>query len=189
MIKLRVKRKAMEYPVWESAICFNDYRDGRLDWVDFYRESIGLEDDEEVDMRDVYDWAVRKNDEELEDLKLELNIDVGNRIIAFTETNVWDGRYWAMNTVGTNVSDIFKADKYNARWYSDGDDIRSIHCHHVDGADYILYRILKDETLYSELYKWYSKAHDSVWSLGEVEEIVRAYTNSLVPYVSKAFIW
>lgn len=176
----------MEHIIWESDIHF-DNPTIRDDWTYGYKEMIGR-DDEEIDINDVYDWAVETNNDYLKDEMYNLDIELRERVIAFAELNLWYGKHWGMRTVGTNVHDILKGGAPIAKWYSDGDNIRSVQEHH-DGTNYILYRVLKDDDIYSMLFKEYSKAQDSGASQAEIDKIISDYTYSLAPYVHKVYGW
>lgn len=169
----RKNGKIVLYPVnkqkrviWSN----NDYDE----WAEAMADEIT---DEEI-TPEYYDYC-REND--LDDERANLNVEVDGYIVAFANLGLWNGRVNGSKIVGTNVREILSTSDDYATWYCDPYNVKCDTIHH-DGRNYILYRVAETK----------EKAELLVNSIaygGMSEENFRRATKSLRPYVAEVYGW
>lgn len=84
------------------------------------------------------------NDLYLDDERTNLDIDLGEPIVAVVDLGRWDGRYNAYKIIKSgNIKDCLTADEDYVEWYVDSfGNFRCDAVHH-DGVNHYLYRVLK----------------------------------------------
>lgn len=142
-------------------------------------------EDDDYETADWFDFAHRTLEEYFEDEHANLNIDVGNTIIAIADLGLWYGRRCGYKEIKSgNISDcLYSECEYN-EWWCDAHDLRGKMSHH-DGTNYILYRRRKDGITDYQwdnfLYKLYTGTANN--------EHISKYTTSLLPYIAEVYGW
>jgi len=121
----------------------------------------------------------REND--LDDERVNLNVEVDGYIVAFASLGLWDGRKQGAKLIGTNVKDILYTNDDYATWFCDPHNVKAETIHH-DGRNYILYRVADSKEKAERLVNKIAYGDMS-------EEQFRRATSSLRPYVAKVYGW
>lgn len=156
----------MRRVIWSN----NDYDE----WAEAMADEIT---DEEITPEYYYDC--RNND--LDDERANLNIEVDGYIVAFARLGLWNGTKNGAKLVGTNVSQILSTKDDYATWYCDVHNVKCDTIHH-DGRNYILYRVADSKEKAERLV-------NKIAYGGMSEEQFRRATSSLRPYVAKVYGW
>ena len=134
-------------------------------------------DEKTISPEEYHYW---RNDE-LDDERINLNVEVNGYIVAYANLGLWDGIKIGAKLIGTNVSQILQTNNEYATWFCDPYNVKAETTHH-DGKNYILYRVAetkeKAELLVNKI----------VYG-GMTEENFRRATKSLKPYVAKVYGW
>lgn len=112
---------------------------------------------------DLYYLMCEENNDALEMERVNLNIDLGHKILAIADLGLWDGRHSAYKEIRGNISACLDSDDDYIEWYVDErGDLCADGSHH-DGNNHYMYRVYKDgvserqiENLKSKIY--YGKA-------------------------------
>lgn len=154
-------------------------------WRDEYvqcRKEEDYENPEDVNDHDVYAFAEESLSYQLDDERMNLNVETEGRILAIANLGLWDGRRQGYKILGNNVSDIFNISETYNEYYSDGYNIKAS-CIHHDGTNLIKYRVIReDRNIDNLLDAIYNGEKISPWKLSY-------YTKSLHPYVAKVYGW
>ena len=157
------------------------------DWRDAYKEYLeenGFDERHDND-DDLYKWMMETNDEYLGDEQMNLDKIVDGRILVIADLGLWDGRKAGYKILGPNISDIFDINPEGfdyAEFYGDGHDIRATE-HHHDGANYYLYRIIREDSDIDILL-------DAIYNGEEItSEQLDEYTKSLYQDVADVYGW
>jgi hypothetical protein len=142
-------------------------------------------DDEEFEMLDKFQFVADMAQENYEAERCNLDIDVGNTIIAIADLGLWDGRRRGYKEIKSgNISAcLYSECEYN-EWWCDAHDLRGKMAHH-DGTNYILYRRRKDGI---SDYQWDNFLYKLYTGTANREHISK-YTTSLLPYVAEVYGW
>ena len=143
---------------------------------DEWCEEMKVEITEEEITPEYYAFCCENN---LDDERMNLDIDVDGYIVAFADLGLWNGRYNGSKLVGDNVKDILSSDCDYCTWYCDEHNVRLDAKHH-DGTNHILYRVAKDKQHARHLM-------DMIIGDRMNEEQFRRATKSLRPYVAKVY--
>ena len=144
------------------------------EWCDAMKEEIT---DEEI-TPEYYSFC-KAND--LDDERMNLNIEVDGYIVAFGNLGRWNGRFNGAKLVGTNVNDILYSDCDYITWYCDLHNVRCDETHH-DGHNTILYRVADTKEQAERLV-------DKIAYGNMTEEGFRKATKSLRKYVADVYGW
>ena len=147
---------------------FDEWHDAMLD--EGYPE-------EEISPEEYCYW---RNDE-LDDERANLNLEVDGYIVAFARLGLWYGKVNGAKLVGTNVSQILSTSDDYATWYCDVHNVKCDTIHH-DGRNHILYRVADTKEKAERLV-------NRIADGGMSEEQFRRATKSLRPYVAKVYGW
>jgi hypothetical protein len=120
-------------------------------------------------------------DNNLDDERANLDVEVDGYIVAFASLGLWNGRVNGAKLVGTNVRDILYSNNDYVTWYCDCHNVRAEMIHH-DGTNYIIYRVAKNKEQAERLV-------DKIAYHGMTEEEFRRATKSLKPYVAEVYGW
>lgn len=112
-----------------------------------------------------------------------LNISLGNNVLALADLGLWNGRKNGYKILPANVNSIFNVSNDSNHYYADGRNIRA-KCSHHDGTNYILFRKLKDGVSVEQIESLLLKNDYSLTS-----QQISKYTESLRPYVAKVYGW
>lgn len=128
------------------------------------------------------------NDEDLQNERVNLDIELPGMILAIADMGLWNGHRSGYKVLGRNVRDILlpMKDIEYYKWYSNGTDIRADMIHH-DGTNRMLYReIIKEKqgeigfsTLLHQIYN--NKPINAL--------LLNKYTRSIAPHVNKVYGW
>ena len=118
---------------------------------------------------------------DLDDERVNLNVEVDGYIVAFASLGLWNGRRNGAKLVGTNVRDILYSNDDYVTWYCDPYNVRAEMIHH-DGTNYILYRVANNKEYAEHLV-------DKIAYGNMSEEEFRKRTKSLRPYVANVYGW
>lgn len=122
--------------IWTNNIDIEDWRDDIKEWYD----------DEELTDDEIYEFASRENDENLECERANLNKELGKTIVMFGTLGLWNGTRTGWKLLkGTNLNDIFSGTCGDyVTWYVEDGDIRCEDIHH-DGTNHYTYRTIKED--------------------------------------------
>ena len=148
----------------------NDYEE----WCDAMKGEIT---DEEI-TPEYYAFCCDNN---LDDERANLDVEVDGYIVAFASLGLWNGRVNGAKLVGDNVKDILHSNNDYVTWYCDCHNVRAEMIHH-DGTNYIIYRVAKNKEQAERLV-------DKIAYHGMTEEEFRRATKSLRPYVAEVYGW
>lgn len=166
--------------IWSNInLDIDDWRDGYKEWLEINNIDDRDPDDEDA----IYEWMCTTNNDYLCDERVNLNRNVGGRILVIADIGRWNGRVSAYKIIESqNVRDILYSDCDYAEWYGDGYNIHCIACHH-DGTNNYLYRIIREDRNIDNLL-------DAIYN---GEEITRSklnyYTKSLYSTVADVYGW
>lgn len=147
---------------------FDEWHDAMLD--EGYPE-------EEISPEEYCYW--RNN--ELDDERANLNVEVDGYIVAFARLGLWYGNVNGAKLVGTNVSQILSTSDDYATWFCDPYNVKCETIHH-DGRNSILYRVADSKEKAERLVNKIANGDMS-------EEQFRRATSSLRPYVAQVYGW
>jgi hypothetical protein len=120
-------------------------------------------------------------DNNLDDERANLNVEVDGYIVAFASLGLWNGRVNGAKLVGDNVKDILHSNDDYVTWYCDPYNVKAEMIHH-DGTNYVIYRVAKNKEQAERLV-------DKIAYHGMTEEEFRRATKSLKPYVAAVYGW
>lgn len=130
----------IDHVIWTSDIDLDDWRDDLKEW---YPEA--TEDE-------LYDLAVRENDDNFEADCANLDVNIGREIICIGDLGLWDGRHHGYREVkGTRLCDCMTGTCGDyVTWYVD--DLGDFCCRdsHHDGTNYYMYRMFKPNVTYCQ---------------------------------------
>ena len=167
----RKNGKIVLYPVnkQKRVIWSNDDYD---EWAEAMADEIT---DEEITPE--YYGFCREND--LDDERANLNVEVDGYIVAFASLGLWNGRRNGAKLVGTNVRDILYSNEDYVTWYCDPYNVKAEMIHH-DGTNYVIYRVANNKEYAEHLV-------DKIAYGNMSEEEFRKRTKSLRPYVANVY--
>jgi len=148
----------------------NDYEE----WCDAMKGEIT---DEEI-TPEYYAFCCDNN---LDDERANLDVEVDGYIVAFASLGLWNGRVNGAKLVGDNVKDILHSNDDYVTWYCDPYNVKAEMIHH-DGTNYVIYRVAKNKEQAERLV-------DKIAYHGMTEEEFRRATKSLRPYVAEVYGW
>ena len=157
---------------------------------DDFIASNGLEDEDEKTIDEqfaeyCYDDALQYCEDYLDDERCNLDVNVGNTILAIGDLGLWHGRVHGYKEIKSGrISDCLYTDCDYAHWYCDAHDMRCEESHH-DGTNYILYRRRKDGI---SDYQWDNFLY-MIYEGKATREHISKYTTSLLPYIAKVYGW
>ena len=142
-------------------------------------------DDDEFESLDKWNWIYKEMEADMDCVRANLNMDIGNTIIAIADLGLWDGRRWWYKEIKSgNISDcLYSECEYN-EWWCDAHDLRGKMSHH-DGTNYILYRRRKDGITD---YQWDNFLYKLYMGTANKKHISK-YTTSLLPYIAEVYGW
>lgn len=146
----------------------NDYDE----WCEAMKDEIT---DEEI-TPEYYAFCCGNN---LDDERINLDIEVDGYIVAFASLGLWNGRFNGAKLVGTNVRDILYSNDDYVTWYCDPYNVKAEMIHH-DGTNYVIYRVARNK-------EFAEKLVNMIAYNGMTEEQFRRATKSLHPYVAKVY--
>ena len=120
-------------------------------------------------------------DNDLDDERANLNVEVDGYIVAFVRLGLWYGKVNGAKLVGTNVNQILSTSDDYSTWYCDVHNVKCDTIHH-DGRNYIIYRVADTKEKAERLVNRIANGEMS-------EEQFRRATKSLRPYVAKVYGW
>ena len=120
-----------------------------------------------------------------EDEQANLDVDVGNTILAIAKIGAWDGTHCGYREIdGTHISDCLVREHEYCEWWCDASNFRAKMSHH-DGTNYILYRRRKDGITD---YQWDNFLYKLYKGEATAQHISK-YTTSLLPYIAEVYGW
>lgn len=154
------------------------------DWKDSYLEAVEANEwDEDTESDDnlwrYIDSTLAMN---LDDERMNLDIETDGRILAIADLGLWDGRKQGYKILDANANQIFDIYEYYNEYYTDGYNVKAT-CVHHDGTNYIEYRIIREDRNIQNLL-------DAIYNGEEItRKKLNYYTKSLHPYVAKVYGW
>ena len=148
----------------------NDYEE----WCEAMKDEIT---DEEI-TPEYYAFCCDNN---LDDERINLDIEVDGYIVAFASLGLWNGRVNGAKLVGTNVRNILHSNDDYVTWYCDPYNVKAEMIHH-DGTNYVIYRVARNK-------EFAEKLVNMIAYNGMTEEQFKRATKSLRPYVAKMYGW
>ena len=132
---------------------------------------------------DFYNRCSELNSEYLDDCIRNLDIPLGNSVIAFAELGLWNGKKSGYKILKNNVNAIFSISEDYNEYYVDAWNVRA-KCVHHDGTNSILYRKLKDNVSVEQIEEI---LYNNGYKLSPQQ--MSKYTESLRPYVADFYGW
>ena len=118
----------------------------------------------------------------IQDERANLNKNVDGIIVAFVDLGRWNGRFTGCKVFSGKISSIINlCGCDDGRFYADRYNVKSELLHH-DGANYLTYRIAKDEDV-AERIANLARNGSLTW------DYFRRNTKSLTPAVSEVYGW
>lgn len=158
----------MKHIIWTNDLDYEDWRD------DLESEYPDLTEEQRVDL--MYEI----NDEYFSDEQVNLDKELGGRIIVYGTLGLWDGKKSVYKILKeTNLNGIMTDVTENSTWYVEDGEVQRKDVHH-DGTNYFTYRVLKgiDEYDFEEFIEDHS-----------FKEGIEKYTEPLGHYVSEIYGW
>lgn len=148
--------------------------------------NMNLEEDNLEEIYDEYECRgiiVDRNEDWLDDERINLDEEVDGRIIIIADLGLWNGRKQGYKILGTNISDIlYERDAEYCEWYSDGYNIKGTAVHH-DGTNYYEYRVIREDMNIDNLL-------NAILEGKKIDrKTLNRYTRSLLPDVAEIYGW
>jgi hypothetical protein len=177
-----MQKKDKKRIIWSNIdLNVEDWKEGYKQWLELNE----IDDRDPEDEDDVYEWAVETNDEYLDDERENLNKLVDGRILVIGDIGRWNGRVDGYKILSNNINEIFNINSRGfafAEFYGDGHNVRATE-HHHDGANYYLYRIIREDRNVDKLL-------DAIYNGEEITSSkLNYYTKSLYKDVAKIYGW
>ncbi len=141
--------------------------------LDDWRESLeevypNYPDDE------LYTIMCKNNNENLEDERANLNIQLSQSIIVIADLGRWNGRVSGYKMIDSgNIKDCLQSDCDMNEWYIDKKgDFRCTAIHH-DGTNYYLYRAFKDNVTESQIERLQEKIYYGTATRQDITRVTR----------------
>lgn len=153
------------------------------DWREGYNEYCEINDIPPGDDGELYDWMVDTNNEYLDDERVNLRRLIDGCIVIFCDIGVWNGRRRGVKLTRSNdLSTVLDIPIELGEIYADGEDIRAT-THHHDGANYYLFRVIRDDRDTGELMA-------AIYDGDEITpEMMDYYTRSIYPDIASVYGW
>lgn len=139
----------------------------------------------EYDENGLYYMAFEKNNEYLEDERMNLDIEVPNGIIALADIGRWNGRRNGYKEMGNNISDCLYYDTDDAEFWVDSHGVFHADMFHHDGVNHVQFRAWKDDVT--------EEQKENVWSaiyFGNLtQRTLRRYTRNIGGDIAKVYGW
>lgn len=166
-----------EHIIWQNyELNLDDWRDDLLD------------DDSTLTEEELYRRMIEQNDLYLSDERRNLNIQLGQPIIAIADIGRWNGRRDGYRYIRSgNIGDCLYSsrDCDYAKWYVDDDgDLRCEESHH-DGTNYLRYRVLKKRATEAQI----SRLESAILEGTADEALIKAVTSAIGPHIAKVYGW
>lgn len=134
-------------------------------------------------------WAIacQINNDYLDDERVNLNIEVGDEIIAIADLGLWNGRRMGYKLIhSTNIRDCLSGTCGDyVTWYVDAlGDLRCDDTHH-DGTNHYLYRAWKDGVSYAQRELLMRKIYCGIATRRDITRLTR----KLGTYVADVYGW
>ena len=142
-----------------------DYEDWRTDLEDEYP---GLTEEERILL------MYEHNDDNLDDERINLNIQLSQPILVIGDLGLWNGRRTGYREISSgNIRDCLSSDCDYTTWYVDRlGDLRCDAVHH-DGRNYYLYRVYKDDATTGQIERLKEKLLDGTATRQDITRITR----------------
>lgn len=129
-------KKYRKHTIWQN-IDLN-YEDWRADLEEYYPDEDGYDED------DRQEFMYERNNDYLDDERMNLDVDISAGIIAIADLGLWYGRRVGYKEMGHNISDCLYSECDYAEWYVDERGDFRFTGHHHDGTNCVVYRAWKD---------------------------------------------
>lgn len=163
-----MKKNSKERVLWDSSLNDDDIEIVRLEHPDFSES-------------DIFDTLYEVNNQDIHDLRTNLNITLSGEILVIASLGLWYGRRCGYRLLNSkNLQDIFYTNAEEVKWFTDGKDLKAEEYHH-DGTNYLMYReVKKGVNIYKLL--------ESIYN-GETVSNKRLayYTKSILPHINKVY--
>ena len=142
-----------------------DYEDWRTDLEDEYP---GLTEEERILL------MYEHNDDNLDDERINLNIQLSQPILVIADLGLWNGRHSGYKEIPSgNIRDCLYSDCDYNTWYVDRlGDLRCETVHH-DGTNYYLYRVYKDGVTTEQIDRLKEKLYSGTATRSDITRISR----------------
>lgn len=127
-----------------------------------------------------------RNQEALEDERINLNIQLSTPILAVADLGLWNGRVQGYRIIDSgNIRDCLQTEYDFAEWYVDGrGDLRACISHH-DGTNYYLYRAIKETATEAQI----ETLCDKIYNGGPYREALSRSTYRLGDEIGRVYGW
>ncbi len=147
-------------------------------------ETIGAECPEYSE-NEIFDRMSEELDIQLEDERINLDIELNTRIVAIADIGRWNGRFQGYKIVGHNVRDCLYSKCDYCKWFvDDSGNLQSTNFDH-DGTTYIVYRALKPELSETQIVNFLDKLYYG----SATPETIRQYTVRLGDKIGDVYGW
>ena len=150
-------------------------------------EAIAQEEDPELTDDERYEQACIDNNDQLEDERANLNIEVGDEIIVIGYLSLWDGNRMGYKLLHSqNIKDCLSGTcgDYVTWFVDDRGDLNCRDIHH-DGINLYLYRAWKAEATDEKKRNFLQKIYDGKATRKDITR----YTRKIGVYVADVYGW
>jgi len=133
---------------------------------------------------DVYSLIADSTERDLDDKKINLDIDTKEQLIAIADCSLWSGRQLGYKILKHNINSIFECATESCKFVSNGADVMSVNPHH-DGTNYVLYRKIKPKL---NMDSFINKLLDCR-TVTERANCIKKYTVGIAKTVNNVYGW
>ena len=168
-------------PFPEKRVIWSNINLDLKDWIDDFKDDYpNLNED------DYRAMMIERNGEHLADERENLNLHVGDDILAIGDIGRWNGRRMGYKTIESGkISDCLSSECDYAEWYVDREgEFRGTEIHH-DGTNYIYYRKFKESADYDDR----AELMDQIYRGVAKQEDIDRLTEKLGEQIGAVYGW
>ena len=142
-----------------------DYEDWRADLEDEYPD---LSEDER------YTMMYERNADDLDNERVNLNIQLGQPILVIANLGLWYGRRSGYKEIlSGNIRDCLYSDCDYNTWFVDRQGDLRCDAYHHDGTNHYLYRVWKDGTTEEQMDRLKNKLYEGTATRADITRVTR----------------
>lgn len=140
---------------------------------DDWREYL-MEDNPNISEQEGMNLMYEQNAQQLEDERLNLDIQLANPIIVCADLGLWNGRKSGYGMIESgNIQDCLSSSCDYAEWYVDKlGDLRCVAMHH-DGRNQYLYREIKEDVTETQIWGLLNKLYKGTATRADITRVTR----------------
>lgn len=157
--------KKDKFTIWSDCVL------NLKDWEQEIKKWYG---DEELTEEEMYDLMIDLNRENLDDERMNLNIQLSQPIIAIADLGLWNGRRMGYKEIRSgNIADCLYTECDYAEWYVDERGDLCMTGHHHDGTNHVIYRVFKDEATETQRVNLMEKIYSGKATRKDITRVTR----------------